>query len=267
MSEPEEHGRGVAGLYDVLYTSPLGEVPPMVAKDDRPLVEQAMRQPNNPHGPNGLDFYSGTMIALARPLVAVRRFVRAFHDDRTPAGLVPVRYRQARVSQQEARLLVQTLFTHWHAVHGGSFGPLSQGADRRLYWQFHAADLLVEKEGGGAWFSVDRCDGHQVTSHELHDWVRFSRGSRTTADHWHGIPDRYDLQLTARDWTHVPNLPEEDRRFLKDALSQGRARPVPEQPHGHGGTLLLSLSLKEMQRHIHTLSTVGIYRVAVSTCY
>ncbi|MGH7748266.1 MAG: hypothetical protein ACREQ5_26445, partial [Candidatus Dormibacteria bacterium] len=164
MSEPTEDWRGIPDRYDVMYTSPLGRVPPHVAKEDWPLVEAAMRQHNNPNGPDGLDMHSGTMIYLARPLTEARRFLRAFLEERTPALLVPTRYREPRVSQAAAQIVAQELLVRWRAAHGGTYGPLSEGTDRRLYWQFHAAHLEYVAEGSGAWLSVDRCDGHEVTS-------------------------------------------------------------------------------------------------------
>src|SRR4051812_25353014 len=110
LTLPEDHWRGIPDTYDVLYTSPLGRIPPQVATEDRPLVEEAMRRHNNPNGPDGLEMYSGTLIHLGRTATEARLFLRAFLDERKPGALVPVRYRGPRLSRAGAREVARRRF-------------------------------------------------------------------------------------------------------------------------------------------------------------
>ena len=268
MSGPEEHWQGIPDRYDIMYTSPLSRVPPQIAAEDRPLVAAAMQQHTNPNGPDGLDLYSGTLIYLARSLAEARRFLRAFRDERMPASLVPIRYREARVSRSDARQVAQALFERWQAAHAGTYGPLSEGADRRLYWQFHAANLAYVAEGSGAWLSVDRWDGHEVTSDELWAWLRFSRGSRTTTKHWQGIADLYDVHVTASRMKDVPALPEEDRRLIEEALHQAQRKRELAQTRGVGGAVIhLARPIDEVRDILSALRAVGVYGAALPVRY
>ncbi len=261
-----ESWRGIPDRYDVMYTSLLESVPPQVAVEDRPLVEEALRRPRNPDGPDGLDRQSGTMIYLARPLSAARHFLRAFFDERIRAALVPVRYREPRVNRTDARIVAQELLAQRKAVHG--YGPLSRGDDRRLYWQFQAADRDRIAEGYNAWLLVDRCDGHEVTSNELWDWTRFSRGSRTTAEHWHGIPDRYDLYVTPGPMKGVPDIPEDDRRLVEEALDHAQDCDERGQTGELKGAVIhLGRSIDEVRQFLHALRSVGVLGSAVPMRY
>jgi hypothetical protein len=268
MREVMESWHGIPDRYDIMYTSLLQDIPSQVAVEDRPLVEEALRRPRNPDALDGFDRQSGTMIYLARPLPEARRFLRAFYDARERAALVPVRYREPRVNRTDARIVAQELLAQWKAVHGGTYGPLSRGDDGRLYWQFHAADRDRMAEEYNAWFLVDRWDGHEVTSDELWDWERFSRGSRTSDEHWHGIPDRYDLYVAGGPMKVVPDIAQEDRRLVEAALDQTQGGSAQDETGERKSAVIhLGRSIDEVRQLLHALRGVRVLGSVVPMRY
>lgn len=107
-----------------------------------------------------------------------------------------------------------------------------------------------------------------MTGDELWDWLRFSRGSRTTAEHWQGIPDRYAVHIAAGPMNGVPDLSDGDHMLVEEALYQAQRRRALGQTRGIGGAVLdLARPIDEVRYFLGALRRVGVYGAAVPMRY
>ncbi|MEN9489935.1 MAG: hypothetical protein RJA63_384 [Pseudomonadota bacterium] len=90
--------------------------------------------------------------------------------------LVPVAYRHAPISLDQARAIAEKAYTQLIAQ-GRRLGALEPGYDDRLWWVFCADDIeAIEQDRypGRVHIAIDKLDGHMRTKEELDAWLRLS---------------------------------------------------------------------------------------------
>jgi hypothetical protein len=169
--------RSVTDRRDELYDLHLGPPPlvtPLLSADERRLLDEALQQPA---GRSNFPFHAPRTIYLARTLPETRRFLKALRDAGGGAVIVPVRYREPRITRDAARTLAQQQAQDLRARTDRIYGELQDATDDRLWWSFFVPDIAAQFARmipGGRFINIDKVDGHAVTSAEIMAWAKLS---------------------------------------------------------------------------------------------
>jgi hypothetical protein len=138
------------------------------------LITNPARQGSSPEA--GQAYLTRGLLQLGLALDAARSHLGEARACGANAYLVPVAYRDARVTLPAARLIALRLHTDLQRE-GRRLAPLDEGFDDARWWTFFAEDLQAIEEDrypGRISISIDKLDGRVRSKEELDAWLRLS---------------------------------------------------------------------------------------------
>ena len=135
------------------------------------------------YSPNSADAPSDEIrewLELGGSLADAQRALRKVRENGGLGVVVPMRYRTAEVTEEEAKAIAQTAFDGLRGDFAGTFSELSDGGDEGAFWHFTVEDFEAQARGvipGTRSFIVDKVDGRLWSQDEVTEFWRLSARS------------------------------------------------------------------------------------------
>jgi hypothetical protein len=152
--------------YDVLLMGEPFGTPHLPEGDLRLLAESIERfDPANVVDPLDED----VVLYVALRLDEARRLAGAIKRAGVTPFLIPTRYREVRVTREEARQMAQLHLDRTNAEGSTVYGDLRGPRENSISWSFAATE--IGKRWSDLDIAVDKFDGHIITDEEYWAWV------------------------------------------------------------------------------------------------
>lgn len=130
----------------------------------------------SPADPSGSSWQDLGVRLLGLPLSNARQVLKTIRDSGGTALIIPIRYRETRITREVARTLALDEFERVRKPNR-VYGEMTEGWDSGLWWEFRVPDIEQEEAGyipAAVIIGIDKHDGHVQIRGERPNWLRLS---------------------------------------------------------------------------------------------